>query len=212
MNEPFLFLPNLEGPTYGADPSHANEWITAGWVDGVPSLGWEDTTAFLILPVFLVISQFASMQLMQPQPGPDGETPDQPFVLKFLPLMFGYFALNVPAALCIYWAANNIITTATTLLIRNQMKTEPNVVSSGGAVAADNSSVFASPLMREKPAGFSNAFMEDPDMTPITPVEVVDAEVVDASADGVEERASGSGMESKSSKKRGKKKKKKRRS
>eukprot|EP00547_Thalassionema_nitzschioides_P006488 CAMPEP_0194204374 /NCGR_PEP_ID=MMETSP0156-20130528/3913_1 /TAXON_ID=33649 /ORGANISM="Thalassionema nitzschioides, Strain L26-B" /LENGTH=421 /DNA_ID=CAMNT_0038930371 /DNA_START=38 /DNA_END=1303 /DNA_ORIENTATION=- len=203
LDEPFLFLPNLEGPTYGADPTHANEWITKGWVDGVPSLGWEDTTAFLILPVFLVVSQFASMQLMQPQPGPDGTAPEQPFFLKLLPLMFGYFALNVPAALCIYWGANNIFTTATTLFVRSQMKTEPVAVSSDGTATTEASSVFAPPPMREKPAGFSSAFMEDPDMTPITPTDVVDAEVVDEQATG-----GGSGMES-SSKGGGKKNKKK---
>lgn len=31
LNEPFLFLPNLEGPTYGADPSSAADWILQGW-------------------------------------------------------------------------------------------------------------------------------------------------------------------------------------
>lgn len=205
LNEPFLFLPNLEGPTYGADPAQANEWITKGWVDGVPSLGWEDTIAFLILPVFLVVTQFASMQLMQPQPGPDGTAPEQPFFVKLLPLMFGYFALNVPAALCIYWGANTAITTATTLFIRSQMKTEPVAVSSASAATTEVSSVFAPPPMREKPAGFSNAFTEDPDMTPITPTDVVDAEVVDEEVtDG------GAGMAS-NSKGGGKKKKKKKR-
>mmetsp|Transcript_19045 Transcript_19045/g.28734 ORF Transcript_19045/g.28734 Transcript_19045/m.28734 type:complete len:425 (+) Transcript_19045:175-1449(+) len=205
LNEPFLFLPNLEGPTYGADPTTANQWITKGWVDGVPSLGWEDTTAFLILPVFLVVLQFASMQVMQPQTGPDGKAPEQPFVLKLLPLMFGYFALNVPAALCIYWTANTVITTATTLLIKSQMQTEPVAVSSADAATTETSSVFAPPPMREKPAGFSSAFTEDPDMTPITPSDVVDAEVVDEVTTG-----SGEGMQF-SSKGGGKKKKKKKR-
>ena len=31
LNEPFLWLPNLEGPTYGADPSQGTQWITSGW-------------------------------------------------------------------------------------------------------------------------------------------------------------------------------------
>jgi len=31
LDEPFLWLPNLEGPTYGADPTHASEWILKGW-------------------------------------------------------------------------------------------------------------------------------------------------------------------------------------
>jgi len=31
LNESFLFLPNLEGPTYGADPATASDWILKGW-------------------------------------------------------------------------------------------------------------------------------------------------------------------------------------
>ena len=31
LNEPFLFLPNLEGPTYGADPAHWSDWIFKNW-------------------------------------------------------------------------------------------------------------------------------------------------------------------------------------
>ena len=31
LDEPFLFLPNLEGPTYGADPAHGSDWLFKGW-------------------------------------------------------------------------------------------------------------------------------------------------------------------------------------
>ena len=31
LDEAFLFLPNLEGPTYGADPSSATDWLLSGW-------------------------------------------------------------------------------------------------------------------------------------------------------------------------------------
>jgi YidC/Oxa1 family membrane protein insertase len=31
LDEPFLWLPNLEGPTYGADPAHGSDWILTGW-------------------------------------------------------------------------------------------------------------------------------------------------------------------------------------
>ena len=31
LDEPFLFLPNLEGPTYGADPTSGSDWILTGW-------------------------------------------------------------------------------------------------------------------------------------------------------------------------------------
>ncbi len=31
LNEPFLWLPNLEGPTYGADPASGSDWILKSW-------------------------------------------------------------------------------------------------------------------------------------------------------------------------------------
>jgi membrane protein insertase Oxa1/YidC/SpoIIIJ len=31
LDEPFLFLPSLEGPTYGADPTTGSDWILKGW-------------------------------------------------------------------------------------------------------------------------------------------------------------------------------------
>ena len=31
LDEAFLFLPNLEGPTYGADPTSGSDWILKGW-------------------------------------------------------------------------------------------------------------------------------------------------------------------------------------
>lgn len=34
--------------------------------DGHPPLGWNDTAAYLVLPVLLVVSQFVSMELMKP--------------------------------------------------------------------------------------------------------------------------------------------------
>jgi YidC/Oxa1 family membrane protein insertase len=34
LDEPFLFLPNLEGPTYGADPAHGSDWLFQNWYVG----------------------------------------------------------------------------------------------------------------------------------------------------------------------------------
>jgi len=182
LDEGFLFLPNLEGPVYGADPTKGSAWLFDGWTNGVPSLGWEDTIAFLILPVFLVISQFVSMELMQSKDSPQQGNA----VLKVLPLMIGWFSLNVPAALCIYWVTNNIVTTATSLAIRNSMKMEPVGVGGGAAAASApaDTSVFAPPPLREEPAGFAR----DDGVTPITSsaidVEVVDNEMEDSAPAG----------------------------
>merc|ERR1712154_425744 len=112
----------MGGPVYGADPAHGSDWLFNGWVDGVPSLGWEDTIAFLAMPIFLVISQLVSMNLMQPK---DPAQQQNNIILKILPVMIGWFALNVPAALTVYWVVNNLVTTATTLAIRNSMDMTP---------------------------------------------------------------------------------------
>lgn len=173
LNEAFLFLPNLEGPTYGADPAHGSDWITQGWVNGVPSLGWEDTLAFLSIPIILVVSQSISMNLMATK------DQEQPAVLKFLPLLIGYFSLNVPAALGIYWVANNFITTALTLQIRSSLPSvSPVVAGSGnsGAAVMDVQSTFTPAPMREKPSGFGATEGAVSDINPITPM---DAEVVE---------------------------------
>jgi YidC/Oxa1 family membrane protein insertase len=184
LDEPFLWLPNLEGPVYGADPTKGSAWLFDGWVDGAPSLGWDDTLKFLILPVFLVISQFVSMEIMQPK---DSQQQGNA-VLKVLPLMIGWFSLNVPAALTLYWVTNNIVTTASSVVIRNSMKMEP--VAAGGATmdapAPTKSEIFAPSPIREKPAGFSSAPAPTPSdgVSPITSTSVVDAEIVEDGAEG----------------------------
>ena len=42
-------------------------------------------------------------------------------ILKVLPLMIGWFSLNVPSGLGLYWMTNNILTTLTTVLIRKNV-------------------------------------------------------------------------------------------
>lgn len=177
LNEQFLWLPNLEGPIYGADPSHASDWLFKGWIDGTPPLGWHDTLLFLTIPVFLVISQSISTQLMQPKNADPAQQNN--VILKILPLMIGYFSLNVPAALGIYWVANNIITTAITLQIRSQLDEVAVATPGAGSVTTSQgtatNAVFTPSPAREKPSGFNTASTSDA-VKPIT--QVVDVEVV----------------------------------
>jgi len=155
-------------------------------VDGVPSLGWHDTIAFISIPVFLTISQIISMNLMQPK-SDDPQQQQANVILKVLPFMVGWFALNVPAALGVYWVVNNVVTTASTLYVRSIMpKIEP--VSGGSSGAAASSSVMESTRfnptpMNERASGFGRASTDSGDtMKTITPI---DAEIVDE--DGMNE-------------------------
>merc|ERR1719440_879762 len=69
LEEPFLWLPNLEGPTFG---NRGMDWITnfSEWHDGAPPLGWDNTIRFLALPVILVVTQKVSLELNKPAEGP----------------------------------------------------------------------------------------------------------------------------------------------
>lgn len=139
------------------------------------------------------------MQLMQPKTQ-DPNQQQANVILKFLPIMIGWFSLNVPSALCIYWVINNIVTTATTVLIRNSMP-DP-VTASGGGTAATSAppptqTIFSSPPTREKPSGFASTVADDNEVKPITTSTAIDAEVVEdeEAAEPVEAEA-GTGMQS----------------
>ena len=132
-------------------------------VDGVPSLGWETTIAYLSIPIFLVISQFISMNLMQPK-SDDPQQQQANVILKFLPFMIGWFALNVPAALGVYWVVNNVVTTASTLYVRNSMPTVEAVGGDGAGAAvmeATTVETFNRTPMNEKVVGFGRSSDED---------------------------------------------------
>lgn len=205
LDESFLWLPSLEGPTYGADPSKGSAWLFDNWANGAPSLGWGETSAFLILPVALVLSQFLSMEIMTPKE----QKEQQPAFLKALPLLIGWFSLNVPSALCVYWITNNFVTTASSMIIRNSLKMEPATVGASAEVpntAQVSTNVFT-PTIREKPAGFaSNPSPSSDIVTPITSSDgAIDAEVLQDVDETMQEAESPS-----LKKKRGKRRKKRR--
>jgi YidC/Oxa1 family membrane protein insertase len=123
------------------------------------------------------------MELMQPK-STDPQQQQSNAILKVLPLMIGWFSLSVPAALSVYWVTNNIVTTASTLWIRNSMP-PPVPKASGGASAATMStpatpqSIFTP--IRDKPAGFGEqrAASSRINTDGVKPITVMDAEMVD---------------------------------
>src|ERR1700693_683852 len=58
-----------------------------------------------ILPLIMVVSQFLVTQ-MTPTPGVD---PAQAKMMKFMPLMFGFFFYNVSSGLVLYWLTSNLV-------------------------------------------------------------------------------------------------------
>ena len=136
LDEPFLWIPSLQGPVTAESDYRGLDWLTQGWQhlsDGswVPSLGWETTLAFMIMPVVLVLGQSLSMQILTP-PIDDSMGQEEKeqmeksqVILKFLPLLIGFFSLQVPAGLTIYWFTSNFFTLAQSLAVRAYYKANP---------------------------------------------------------------------------------------
>merc|ERR1719163_2337470 len=175
LDEPFLWLPNLEGPTYGAQNA---DWLFK-WTDGAPTLGWTETLAFLTLPIILVVSQKASMKLLQP---PQAEPQNEQMamtqsILEYLPFMIGFFALNVPSGLAIYWVINNFISTASTLAIKSAVGTAPATAGAAGGAAAVASSA-PPPSAPSQPTSFAEMMANAPAKSAPKPAPVIDVEPV----------------------------------
>lgn len=133
LTEGFFWIPSLAGPT------KLNGGL--GWLvptDGVPPLGWHDTLAYLVLPILLIGSQYASQKIISPPQSNDPQQQQSQAILKFLPLMIGYFSLNVPSGLTLYWFTNNIVTTLQQVYLRQKFQ-------GAGAATAASSGTIQSP-------------------------------------------------------------------
>jgi len=131
-NEGFLWIPSLSGPI--ADRRDGISWLTENWVDGAPALGWDATLAYLTIPAILVVTQTVSLQLLgsfdaleasADDPSQASTMQTTAVVLRLLPFMLGWFAMNAPAGLGLYWVFNNILTTTTTVTIKKLTEKKP---------------------------------------------------------------------------------------
>lgn len=136
IDEPFLWIPTLAGPV--SPPTYRGlEWLTEGWTfpEGsipVPQLGWETTLAFLVMPVVLVLGQKLTMTVLSPDSDTSKMSDEEreqfersQGILKFLPLLIGFFSLQVPAGLTIYWFTSNFFTLSQSLAVRQYYKANP---------------------------------------------------------------------------------------
>jgi YidC/Oxa1 family membrane protein insertase len=150
------------------------------------------------------------MELMQPK-SDDPAQQQSNAILKVLPLMIGWFSLNVPSALCVYWVVNNIVTTATSIIIRNTMGTPAIVAPGSGSSTATMPppppTIFAP--AREKPIGFGEVVStQSKDF--VKPITTLDAVIVDEDRQTADVTDDSTDDAKDSSKKRGSSKKKKR--
>lgn len=139
LTQGFFWIPSLSGPV--SDYSGGLSWL---W-PLPPAVGWPSAIAYMILPVLLVVSQLYMQQMLTP-PATDPQQASMQSVMKFMPLMFGYFALIVPSGLTLYWFTSNILAMGQQYFTRTQFdnmdkaKSTSTVVSSSMSEAAVSAS------------------------------------------------------------------------
>jgi YidC/Oxa1 family membrane protein insertase len=171
LTEGFFWIPSLGGPASTADnlAGKGLAWLFP-LVDGHPPIGWHDALSYLVLPVLLIISQFASQKIMSPQQSTDPSQAQANAILKFLPFMIGWFSLNVPAGLTLYWIVNNVITTTQTVYLRSSVAS----ASAAGGAATPASKTVVNSLPSNPPRLEQRRAVEAGARNGVIDVEVVD--------------------------------------
>lgn len=131
LDEPFLWIPDLQGPVFMVPPSQSLDWVKSCFT-GNPLLGWDATLAYLTIPVILFAAQKVSMKVLQPPKDPSRVYTEQEQIsqgiLNQLPFILAFFSLNVPAGLGVYWIISNILTTLVTVAVRQKFKDDGNIL------------------------------------------------------------------------------------
>jgi YidC/Oxa1 family membrane protein insertase len=127
---PFFWIPDLAFPEY----THGMTWISESFRAG----DYNILVAYLILPALLVVTQFIMQKWMTP-PQPDtggagaGMTKQLGLMMTF---MFGFFTLQVPAALTLYWVTSNLLQMGQQWFITNRM-TSAAATAGGGQASSE---------------------------------------------------------------------------
>ena len=86
---------------------HYNEglgWLTTSFTAGE----YGKLIAYLILPILLIATQFWMQKTMTPQSA-DPQAKSMQQVSLMMTFMFGFFTLQVPAGLTLYWVTSNLL-------------------------------------------------------------------------------------------------------
>ena len=97
--------------SYRAGGGGSTDWLFP-FVDGAPPIGWSEASPYLVLPVLLVLAQYASSAIISPiDPNQEGAR-TQRILITVLPLTFSWIALSVPSGLSLYYLSNSVFTSA----------------------------------------------------------------------------------------------------
>jgi len=109
LNEGFLWIRSL------AEPRDLS-WI---WPLPQTTDAWIYAAGLLVLPILTVVTQMIVQKMTTP-PNTDGQQAMMGQMMMFMPIMFGFFALQVPQGLVLYWVASNLFMLVQQYLINKQ--------------------------------------------------------------------------------------------
>ena len=142
----FFWIPNLAFPEYTKGMS----WISEGFRAGDYAL----LVAYLILPALLVITQFAMQKWMTP-PTPEGGGMSAGMTKQLglmMTFMFGFFTLQVPAALSLYWVTSNLLQMFQQWFITKRMTAASATASASNGKAAGDMIVDSTAVVSDDAA------------------------------------------------------------
>lgn len=103
----FLWIPDLFYPTLTVGTNWLGESFT--------TQDWGKLFAYASLPIIMLVTQLALQKMSQApkskngQKGQDTQAQMMSQMMFFMPIMFGYITLGLPAGLTLYWTVSNIL-------------------------------------------------------------------------------------------------------
>jgi len=136
----FMWIPDLAFPT----SRHGMGWLTEAFSAGTSIFeptgisGYATLVSYLILPILLMVTQFIMQKYMTPTPpSADSSVKTTQQITLIMTFMFGFFTLQVPAGLTLYWVTSNLLQMGQTWFMMRTMPAPalvPAVVDSTASV------------------------------------------------------------------------------
>jgi len=112
---PFFWIPNLWIPSITATEYQGINFQGTQWIKGaMQAQNYALLIAYFSLPVIMLVTQLMLQKMSQPRKDPKGGAQDtqgamMSQMMMFMPVMFGYITLGLPAGLTLYWTVSNIL-------------------------------------------------------------------------------------------------------
>jgi len=136
-NAGFFWIPDLSFPNFELGLG----WIPEAWSAG----DYYTLIAYMILPILLVVSQIFMQKWMTPATADSEQAKMTQNLSMVMTLFFGYFTLQVPAGLSLYWVTSNLLQIGQQWAVTRFFLQKPQVAATTAASPAEPVTVDVKP-------------------------------------------------------------------